>query len=279
MNPRKSANGISSCFWKECAEVIEPYVTLLFKHIVKHAKYVYGWKTGRVTALHKRGSVKKPSNYRPLKVLENLSVGFEDVISDRLYTWIVKFVPPSQFGFLREVGTDDYGCTLNFKMQTCLNKRGVGKLTSLDVKGAFDRVWWGRLKARLQAKGMRGRALRLMKHYLYERFLKVVSSSSSSTRKQIFSGVHQGAKWSPFLWNFDISEMPEAVSDKADVICYADDSGLWYEITKENKATLIGTIHDDLQALTEWGEDKKMKNHFRSIKELGNGGLKEAGAV
>ena len=126
---------------------------------------------------------------------------------------------------------------------------------------------------------MRGRALRLMKHYLYERFLKVVSSASSSTRKQIFSGVPQDAKCSPFLWNFDIFEMPEAVSDKADVICYADDSGLWYEITKENKATLIGTIHDDLQALTEWGEDKKMKTHFRSIKELGNGGLKEAGAV
>ena len=126
MNPRKSANGTSPRFWKECAEAIEPYVTLLFKHIVKHAKYVYDWKTGRVTALHKRGSVKEPSNHRPLKVLENLSVGFEHVISDQLHTWIVKFVPPSHLGFLREVGTDDCGCTLNFKMQTSLNKRGEG---------------------------------------------------------------------------------------------------------------------------------------------------------
>ena len=266
MDPRKSANGVSPCFWKECADIMESHVTKLFKHIVKHAEYVYRWKTGRVTALHKRKSVKEPSNYRPLKVLENISVCFEDTISDQLYKWIEKFIPESQFGFLREVGTDDYGCTITFKMQMCLNKRGEGILISLDVKGAFDRVWWGRLKARLKAKGMRGRALRLMKHYLYERFLKVVSRSSSSTRRQIFSGVPQGAKWSPFLWNFDISEMPEAVSDGADVICYADDSGLWYEITKENKACLIGTINDDLQALVEWGKDNKTT--FEASKNL-----------
>jgi hypothetical protein len=104
---------------------------------------------------------------------------------------------------------------------------------------------------------MCGRALRLMKHYFYQRFLRVVNSSSSSTRKQLFSSVPQGAKWSPFLWNFDISEMPEAVSSEADVICYADDSGLWYEITKGNKACIIGTINDDLQALVEWGKDNK----------------------
>ena len=126
-----------------------------------------------------------------MKVLENLSVGFEDVISDQLYNWIVKFIPLSQFGFLREVGADDYGCTLTFKMQSCLNKRGEVILISLDVKGAFDRVWWGRLKARLQAKGMCGRALRRMKHYLFQRFLRVVSSSPSSTRNQIFSEVPQ----------------------------------------------------------------------------------------
>ena len=90
--------------------------------------------------------MKDPKNYRPVKVLENLSVGFEDVIFDQLYNWIVKFIPASQFGFLREVGADDYGCTLTFKMQFCLNKRGEGILISLDVKGAFDRVWWADCK-------------------------------------------------------------------------------------------------------------------------------------
>ena len=122
-------------------------------------------------------------------------------------------------------------------MQSCLNARGEGVLISSDVKGAFDRVWWGRLKA----KGKRGRALRLMKSYLSDRFFKVVSRSPSSTRKQIFSGVPQGAKWSPLLWNFDISEMPEVVSDDADSICYADD----------RQRSLVRS-HDDEQSLFDW---------------------------
>jgi hypothetical protein len=144
----------------------------------------------------------------------------------QLYKWITKFIAEAQFGFLREIGTDDYGCTLVFKIQMCLEKRREGILISLDVKGAVDRVWWGRLKARFKAKGMKGRALKLIKSYLYDRFLQVVSQGKASTRKQIYSGVPQGAKWSPILWIFDICEMPEVVSDQGDLICYADDCGL-----------------------------------------------------
>jgi hypothetical protein len=59
------------------------------------------------------------------------------------------------------------------------------------------------------------------------------------------------------LWDFDISEMPEAVSNDGDVICYADDNGLWYEITQANKACMIGTINDDLEALEAWERDNK----------------------
>ena len=122
------------------------------------------------------------------------------------------------------------------------------------------------MKARLKAKGMKGRALRLMKSYLSDRFIKVVSRSSSSTREQIFSGVPQGAKWSPLLWDFDISEMPEVVSNEGGSICYADDNGLWYKVTDSNRACLIGTINDDLEAPEAWGRDNKTT--FEASKNL-----------
>ena len=104
MDPKKSANGISPRFSKECAVIMEPYVTLLFKYIAKMSTYVYRWKTGRITALHKKGSVKESSNYRPVQVLENISVGFEDSVCDQLYSWITKFIPDSQFGFPKRLG-------------------------------------------------------------------------------------------------------------------------------------------------------------------------------
>ena len=90
---------------------------------------------------HKRGYVKDPKNYRPFKVLINLSVGFEKVTHPQFYKWISKFIPTSQFGFLEGVGSSEYGCILMLKMISALERRGEGILISLDVKGAFDRVW------------------------------------------------------------------------------------------------------------------------------------------
>jgi hypothetical protein len=87
----------------------------------------------------------------------------------------------------------------------------------------------------------------------------VVAGGDSSEKKEIFSGAPQGAKWSPKLWNFDISEMQFWISDQAMLICYADDCGLWYPITTENRDTICDTINMDLEGLRLWGLDNKTK--------------------
>lgn len=130
-------------------------------------------------------------------MLENISVALEKALYPKLYRWIARFIPDSQFGFMKGIGTLEYGRTLQFKMQTVLERRGQGILTSLDVKGAFDRVWWSRLKKKFEARGMTGRALKLVKDYLSNGFLRVVCQGDVSSKKQIFSGVPQGAVWSP----------------------------------------------------------------------------------
>ena len=102
---------------------------------------------------------------------------------------------------------------------------------------------------------MAKRALKLIKDYLFKRFLKVVCEGDVSTLIQIFSAVPQGAVWSPDFWDFDISELPDAISSEGDEFCYADDVGLWYEITAENRDVIIAIINLDLQGLVNWGND------------------------
>ena len=70
-----------------------------------------------------------------------------------------------------------------------------------------------------------------------------------SKTKENFSGVPQGAKWSPKLWDFDIGEMEHFLSFLAMLICYADDWGLWYAITEENRHSIVNTIDAGLAAL------------------------------
>jgi len=257
MDPNKSANGIPPRFWRECVDVLAIHVCKLYQYIVKNAKYPSRWKYGRVTALHKRGSVRLVKNYRPVQVMVTISLGFERCVDGQFTGWMTIFIPECQFGFLIGFGTDDYGCTLTFKMLTVLEQRREGVLISCDVKGAFDRVWWARLKARLKKRGLRRRALKLIRDYLHKRFLRVVNNGKSSADKELFSSVPQGGKWSPPLWNFDISEMDQWISKLGELICYADDSGLWYEITAENTDYMIQGINADLESLMEWGRDNK----------------------
>jgi hypothetical protein len=257
LDPSKSSNGIGPRVLKECAVELAPALTKLYKFIVQKAVFPTRWKVGRVTPLHKRDAVSNPKNYRPVTVLDNNSTCFESSVDDQFYKWISKFIPEYQYGFLRDCGTIDYGALLAFKIQSVLEARGQGILIVLDVKGAFDRCWWARLKKRFQAAGMRGKALELIKSYLLERFIQVVSNGSKSTEREIYSGVPQGAIWSPKIWDFDISEMHTAVSDLADIGCYADDIWLWYEITDHNKGIIIDVINQDLSNLVLWGLDNK----------------------
>ena len=227
LNPKKSSGGIARVFYTECADVLAPSVTKLYRLITRLGKYPELWKTGRVTPLHKRGSMVLPTNYRPVTSLDALSIGFESVIYDQFEAWIDKFIPDSQFVFSKSCGTDDYGFYLGSTMLDTLERRKEGLLIPLDVKGAFDRVWWSRLKKRLGKAGMRGTALSLMRDYLFRRFIRVVAGAVASAKTEIFSGVPQGAKLSPKLWNFDIRDLPDAVGNDVDFMSYADDCNLW----------------------------------------------------
>ena len=140
-------------------------------------------------------------NYRPVQVLDNLSVEFEDTVAPQLRAWIINFKPQSQFAFTQDCGTEDYGALLSLKIISTLEGRREGILVSTVVKGAFDLCWWLRIKKRLEAKVMEGDALEPMKDYLYQRFIKVVSQDKESKVKQIHSSVPQGGKFSPDLWN------------------------------------------------------------------------------
>ena len=134
------------------------------------------------------------TNYRPVQVMVTISLGFERCVDGQFTDWMTIFIPECQFGFLIGFGTDDYGCTLTFKMLIVLEQRREGVLISCGVKGAFDRVWWARLKARLKKRGLRRRALKLIRDYLHKRFLRVVNNGKSSADKELFSSVPQGCK-------------------------------------------------------------------------------------
>jgi hypothetical protein len=145
---------------------------------------------------------------------------------------------------------------------------------SLDVAGAFDRVWHAGLIKKLKAAGMSGKALRLMVDYLRRRFIKVTVGTVSSKLKRIFSSVPQGGKWSAPLWDFEISTL-EDLDLKGWLMSYADDCALVYEISLANRDLVIQMVNQDLALLEDWGIEWKVsfeptKTHSMVISRKGS---------
>jgi hypothetical protein len=97
------------------------------------------------------------------------------------------------------------------KLHAVLENNLEAILISLDVAGAFDKVWWVGLLANLKHCGMGGRAHKLLRSYLYARVLWVVANGIASSFMGYSCDVPQGAIWSPTFWNFYMRELPSCL--------------------------------------------------------------------
>ena len=77
-------------------------------------------------------------------------------------------------------------------------------------------------------------------------------------------------KWSAPPWDFDIS-----TSDELDIdglVAYADDIGILYEVTEENKTSIIAKINSDLADLADladWGVEWRVSPIYQDEKGQG----------
>ena len=253
-DPNKSMMNISPMLLKQCADVIVDAVYSMFKLIAEVAQWPTKWGQSRVIGVRKRDNRPEAKNYRPIAGLDNLSLCFERVVDPQFDRWIFKFIPKCHFGFRKRCGTDDYGAAVSAELTEALEKLWEVLLISLDVAGAFDKVWWKALLANLGHCGMSGKALSLLKSYLSNRKFKVVANGVASALKSYYAGVPQGGIWSPKLWNFHIRELVNVVT-KCLLFKYADDSALM-KIMKEitDRATAVKEVDKDLQAISDWGK-------------------------
>jgi hypothetical protein len=249
----KAVNGVSPRFLRECAHVIVDAETSLHKRIVREAVYPTDWKCPRVTAVHKRDEVSVAKNYRPISALPNRSLVFERSLVPQLADFCESITPQDQFGFVRKCGTADYGALVAMKLQDVLERRLSALLISLDVAGAFDKVWHKSLLAKLKKGGLRGKALELIKSYLFMRFLFVVMAGHTSSKRSVSCGVPQGGIWSPCLWDVAVNDLSQQLLT-CECFNYADDSTLAAVFDSlEALIDLIIKVNADMEALRVWG--------------------------
>ena len=104
------------------------------------------WKRGKIIPITKAGKEKSEdvSKFRPISLLNVGGKVLEEALISRInhHVFSQGFMKTNQHGFTPQKGTIDATVEMkNFVMES-LAAGEVIVLASLDVKGAFEAVWW-----------------------------------------------------------------------------------------------------------------------------------------
>ena len=125
----------------------------------------------------------------------------------------------------------------------------------LDISKAFDKVWHSGLLFKLQAYGVEGQLLALLKAYLHDRQQRVVLNAQTPDWRKVNSGVPQGSVLGPLLFLIFINDLPDGITSLCKI--FADDTSLFskvYDIDISAKE-----LNSDLENISKWAFQWKMQ--------------------
>ena len=153
------------------------------------------------------------AKYRPISLLSIISKVMEGVINSAIKQHLLSnnLLSDAQFGFRQVHSAPDLITALVQTWTKELNSRGEVRVTALDIKVAFDRVWHQGALAKLESMCIRGQTLHWLESYLVHRKMVVVVEGQSSQLQDIFAGVPQDSALGPKIFSCFINNLPSII--------------------------------------------------------------------
>jgi len=181
------------------------------------------WKTARVVAIHKKGSKRDVSNYRPVSNLCSMSKILERCILKRLNECASQFLGDHQHGF--RPGHSTSTCLMELK-DNILDALDAGlhcAVYRLDLSSAFDL-----LRRDTFAKQFSGlippQLLHFMNDFLMDRRYFVNLGATNSRVFLLDRGCPQGSVLGPVLFSLYVGSVPTYLPSSIKYMSYADDT-------------------------------------------------------
>jgi hypothetical protein len=206
---------------KDVAEVIGPYLCVLFNRFMSEEIFPDDWRIAKVVPIHKKGERNLVTNYRPVSNLCSLSKIFERCLLGRINEFDLD--DNTQHGFRPGHGTVTAALEIQHHVATLLDQRRAVAMYTVDMSAAFDLLRPRILDAKLLMLPMKLR--RMVCKFLSERRAFVSVNGSTSHVFKIPTGVPQGSVLGPKLFSLytnGLQDMMDGIDAK--IVVYADDS-------------------------------------------------------
>ena len=261
-------NGFFPLLFKKLSVQLAPKLGVIFRVLIRRETFSECWRFGNVSPFSKGSSPSaSPNDYRPISITPVLSKVFERLLAKRLSSYLRPFLPETQFGFKKGLGTSDALLMLVHEMQSALDRSHECRLVSLDFSAAFDSVSHKGLIFKLQSVGVGGKVLNILSDFLTNRQQRVHVDGSFSTYSRVYSGVPQGSVLGPLLFILYTCDMWSSITNK--MLAYADDTSLYAEIpSPAMRRAVADSLTEDLKKIQSWCSQWGMKLNPSKSKDL-----------
>ena len=265
-NKTMGPDGIHGKILKNCAKSLSLPLSILFRKSYHSSKLPNDWKMANVVPVHKKGSKSNVENYRPISLTSIVVKTLERIIRDELMLRCNRLIDQRQHGFLfgKSCGTQLIGFCDSLALS--LNQSIRTDVIYFDFAKAFDSVSHDIILQKLKYQfSIDGLLLKFIANYLKDRSQAVVLGGITSSSKSVTSGVPQGSILGPTLFVLFLNDITCGISDKTNILMYADDTKIWREINCESDHHIL---QKDIDYLYDWALKNKMKFHPSKCKAL-----------
>ena len=255
-------DGVPPVVLKNCASVLAPCLSRLFRLCLSSQTFPSCWKFARIHPIHKKGDRSVPTNYRPISLVSCISKVFESVLNVQILKHLESnnLLSDRQYGFRKGRSTADLLAYLSDSWSSSFRDFGESFAVALDISKAFDRVWHKALISKLPSYGIYPSLCAFLQNFLSGRSIAAAVDGSSSESYPINSGVPQGSVLSPTLFLIFINDLL-SLSDS--IHSYADDTTIHVSFTfprfpssqslNSARESAIEHLTNQLSIISNWG--------------------------
>ena len=187
-----------------------PVYTQLFNLIFDTSLIPENWTLGNILPIYKnKGDINMPENYRPITLLSCFGKLFTAIINDRLtkYADPHDLISSCQAGFRKGFSTTENLFIINSLIDILKAKSKKLYCAYIDFKQAFDKIWRQGLWSKMIQYDVNGKCYKVIKN-MYENIKsKIITNKGSTAYFPCYTGVRQGEKLSPFLFNLYLNDL------------------------------------------------------------------------